>query len=104
MTQRYSLLIEPAAHAQREQLPGHIRQRVKRAIDALAENPRPHNSQTLDTTGLDVPEDVEIRRIRMDKWRIVYAINDTEKWLWVWGVRRRPPYNYEDLAELAESI
>ncbi len=91
MTQRYDLLIEPTALKQRKQLPGHIRQRIKRAIDDLAQHPRPHFSQALDTTDLDVPENVEIRRIRMGKWRLIYAVNDVEKWIWIWGVRKRPP-------------
>jgi hypothetical protein len=31
MIEVYELLIEPIAHQQRKQLPGHIRQRIKRA-------------------------------------------------------------------------
>jgi mRNA-degrading endonuclease RelE of RelBE toxin-antitoxin system len=100
----YDLLIEPPAHQQRKRLPGHVRQRIKRAIDKLAQDPRPHNSQELDTSGLGVPAHIEIRRIRIDKWRLIYAVNDREKWVWVWGVRKRPPYDYEDLAELVRSI
>ena len=102
--EQYDLQIEPTAHKQRKQLPGHVRQRIKRAIDNLARDPRPHQSQNLDTTDLDVPENVELRRIRIDKWRLIYAVNDSEKWVWVWGVRKRPPYSYEDLEELAKSI
>lgn len=104
MTQRYDLLIEPTAHEQRKRLPGYVRQRIKRAIDDLARDPRPHYSRDLDTIGLDVPENIEMRRIRIDRWRIIYAVNDVEKWVWVWGVRKRPPYDYEDLAELARSF
>jgi len=100
----YDLLIEPIAHKQRKRLPGHIRQQIKRAIDDLAQHPRPHYSQALDTTGLDVPEDVEPRRIRIGRWRLIYAVNDVEKWVWVWGVRKRPPYDYEDLAEFTRSL
>ncbi len=104
MTRLYDVLIEPTAIKQRKQLPGHVRQRIKRVIDALAQDPRPHHSRSLDTTGLDVPKDVEIRRIRMEKWRLIYAVNDVEKWIWVWGMRKRPPYDYDDLVELAKSL
>jgi mRNA interferase RelE/StbE len=104
MTRQYDLLIEPTAHKQRKRLRGHIRQQIRRAIGSLAQDPRPHRSQALDTTDLDVPEDVELRRIRIDKWRLIYAVNDVEKWVWVWGVRKRPPYDYEDLEELLRSI
>jgi mRNA interferase RelE/StbE len=104
MTPRYELLIEPAAYRQRTRLPGHVRQRIRRAIDGLAQHPRPHDSRALDTTGLDVPAGVEIRRIRMGQWRLIYAVSDVEKWVWVWGVRKRPPYDYDDLAEMIRSL
>ena len=102
--QQYDLQIEPTAHKQRKQLPGHVRQRIKRAIDNLARDPRPHQSKNLDTTDLDIPENIELRKIRIDKWRLIYAVNDNEKWVWVWGVRKRPPYDYENLEELAKNI
>jgi mRNA interferase RelE/StbE len=104
MTQQYDLFIEPTAHQQRKQLPGQVRQRIKRAIDDLAQEPRPHSSKKLDTSGLEVPKDVELRRIRLDKWRFIYAVNDVEKWVWVWRIRKRPPYDYEDLTDLAKSL
>ena len=63
MTPRYDLLIEPPAHQQRKRLPGNVRQRIKRAIGDLAQDRRPHNSQELDTSDLDLPPEIEIRRI-----------------------------------------
>jgi len=27
-------------------------------------------------------------------------VNDVENWVWVLGIYRRPPYNYEDLPDL----
>lgn len=39
---RLDLLLEPSVHEARKKLPGHVRQQVKRAIDSLAKNPRPH--------------------------------------------------------------
>lgn len=104
MMQKYYLHIEPIAHKQGKHLPGHVRQRIKQVIDSLAQDPRPNSSQELDTRGLDVPKDVELLRIRIDKWRLIYAINDADKWVWIWGVRKRPPYNYEDLAEFTKSL
>lgn len=103
-TKRYELLIEAAAHEERKHLPGNIRQLVKRAISNLAFEPRPHTSEVLDVAGLDVPVHIELRRNKLDHWRIIYAVNDTEKWVWVWGVRRRPPYNYQDLAEFIAKL
>jgi hypothetical protein len=72
------LWIEPDAYQARKALPGHVRQRVKREIEALVDDPQPPNSRALDVTGL----------------------NPTEGWVWVLSIQRRPPYDYEDLSEL----
>jgi mRNA interferase RelE/StbE len=101
-TDRYRLWIEPEAHACRDQLPGKIRQRVKKQINSFTSQPRPAISQPLDVEGLGVSAQVEIRRARLENWRIIYAINDTEKWIWILAIRQRPPYNYDDLAELSK--
>lgn len=98
------LLIEPGAHKQRKKLPGNLRQRVKRAISGLRQEPRPHFSERLNTEGLEFPQGVELRRIRLEKWRVIYAVNDLEEWVWVWGLRKRPPYDYQDLEELTRRI
>lgn len=100
ITSRYELLIEPEAHEVRTHLPGHIRQRVKRAIAHLATTPRPADSRDLDVSGLDIPPTIELRWLRMDPWRIVYAVNDEEGWVWVLTIHRRPPHDHEDLVEL----
>jgi hypothetical protein len=36
----------------------------------------------------------------MEHWRIIYALCDEERWVWVLAVRRRPPYSYAGLPEL----
>jgi mRNA interferase RelE/StbE len=56
------------------------------------------------SSDLDVPPGVELRRIRMDPWRVVYVVSDAEAWVWVLAVRKRPPYDYEDLEELLTTI
>jgi len=100
----YELLIEPEVHEARKHLPGNVRQQIKHALDSLADNPRPPKSHDLDTIGLDVPPRVELRRLRLDPWRIVYAVNDDEGWVWALAVHRRPPYDYQDLPDLIERI
>ena len=55
----------------------------------------------MDSSGLSLAEGAEIRRVRIERWRIVYAVNDGEGWVWILAIRRRPPYDYQDLAELA---
>jgi mRNA interferase RelE/StbE len=104
MKQLYNVIIDPAVHTERKNLPGHVRQRVKQAITDLAIQPRPHNSEALDVDDLDVPDTIELRRIKIDKWRLIYAVSDSERWVWVWRVRQRPPYNYQDLGELTSRL
>ncbi len=98
---KYRLWLEDEAKSEIRALPGNVRQRIKRAIEALAEDPRPHNSHIL-----EAPEGItlELRRIRLDKWRILYAIDEEDSSVGVYGVRQRPPYDYGDLTDLfAES-
>ena len=41
-----------------------------------------------------------IRRLRLDRWRIIYAITEAEETVDVLAVRKRPPYDYGDLQSL----
>ena len=100
----YHLRLEAEVHTARKQLPGNIRQRIKRAIDSLANEPRPSNSDPLELSEVELPPLAEVRRLRMKPWRIVYAVNDAEGWVWILAVRRRPPYAYEDLNELMNRL
>lgn len=77
-------------------LPGNMRQRVRRAVDALAENPRPPGSKRLDAPGLDP----KLYRLRLGRWRVIYAITEQDRAVDVLTVRIRPPYDYGDLEEL----
>jgi len=48
-----------------------------------------------------VPEvEAEIRRLRLDTWRIVYAVTEADHAIDVLAVRKRPPYDYGDLTSL----
>ncbi len=96
----YTVYVIPMAWTEIKALPGNMRQRVKRAIDALADNPHPADSLVLDT-----PEfDRELCRLRLDRWRIVYAVTEAEKAVDVLAVRKRPPYDYGDLEELLQKV
>lgn len=101
----YRVYIEPDVHTIRQRLPGHIRQRVKRIISDFALDPRPSGSRELDTEGItSVTPDVEFRRVRIDRWRIIYAVDEVARRVWVLGVFRRPPYDYDNLEELSQRI
>ncbi|WKZ52323.1 MAG: hypothetical protein QY329_06215 [Anaerolineales bacterium] len=100
----YRLWVEPEVHAAREELPGNVRQRIKKALDDLIKEPRPAISRELDTANLDLPPETEIRRLRLEHWRVLYAVNDQDGWVWALGIYRRPPYQYEDLQELVSKL
>jgi mRNA interferase RelE/StbE len=76
-----------------------MRQRVRQAIRSLGQNPRPSESKQL-----DVAFELDLWRLRIDNWRIVYAITEGDKIVDVLAVRKRPPYNYEDLERLIADL
>jgi len=43
---------------------------------------------------------MELHRIRIASWRIVYLIEEGWKLISVLAIRKRPPYQYNDLDEL----
>ena len=95
---RYHVYITPNAFQEVKRLPGNVRQRIKGAIRALGDNPRPPQSKAL-----DVPDtEQELLRVRMDSWRIVYLVSEANKTVDVLAVRRRPPYDYADLESLLD--
>ena len=100
----HGIIVEPEVHANRQTLPGHVRQHVHQAITALATAPRSQASRDLNTGDLDLPAGVEIRRVRLNRWRIIYAVHDDEQWVSILGLQRRPPYDYSDLAELVARL
>jgi len=68
---RYRIDVTDAARAEVIHLPGHVRQRARRLIAALADEPRPDNSKELrGHRGLF--------RIRLEKWRVVYRVDDND--------------------------
>jgi mRNA interferase RelE/StbE len=96
----YTIFVTRNAWPEIKALPGNVRQRAKKAIDALAENPRPANSKALELAD----PDVELRRLRLDRWRIVYLVTESERTIDVVAIRKRPPYDYGDLERLLSEI
>jgi mRNA interferase RelE/StbE len=92
----YTVYVTAQALQEIKDLPGNIRQRVTRTIDELTNHP-----DIPKRTKLEVAEiECELHRIRIDNWRILYAVNETEKIADVLAVRKRPPYDYGDLERL----
>jgi mRNA interferase RelE/StbE len=92
----YKVYVLPDAWGEIKELPGHMRQRVQRAVAELASEPRPAQSKSLNVATTEP----ELRRLRFDRWRVVYAIDDAEPIVDVLAVRKRPPYDYGDLEQL----
>lgn len=65
----YEILFTPAAEKQLNKLPSNVRVILKRSIDDLANNPRPHGVEKLSGGGLEY-------RIREGDYRIIYEIRD----------------------------
>jgi mRNA-degrading endonuclease RelE of RelBE toxin-antitoxin system len=86
-------------------LPGNVRQRVMRVLRALEREPRPPGSRPLDPVkaGVDLEQGVELCRIRMASWRIVYLVEEERRLVSVLAIRQRPPYQYDDLGELVQA-
>lgn len=93
----YTVYVSPRAWEEIKALPGNMRQRIRKLITALATDPRPPQSQQLTT-----PFTEEIWRVRVERWRIVYIISEESQIIDVLAVRKRPPYDYGDIAALIE--
>jgi len=89
---RYQVDVPRRIRRQIEDLPGHIRQRVKREIAGLAFDPRPDHA-------------VELRgilqgryKIKLDQYRIVYRIDDMVAVVEVLKAGKKSPGFYDDVA------
>ena len=93
----YRLWVQDGAKTEIRRLPGNVRQRLKREVAALSDEPRPLHSRLL---RLPAGLDIEARRLRVDEWRVIYVVDDTASEVGILAVRRRPPYDYSDLPQL----
>ncbi|MBU4225820.1 MAG: type II toxin-antitoxin system RelE/ParE family toxin [Chloroflexi bacterium] len=101
----YRVEITNAARREIRNLPGHMRQLIFREIQALEKEARPYSSKGMKSTkNFKISKDVELRRIRMDRWRVVYVIEQELSLVTVLAIRKRPPYQYEDLEDLLKEV
>lgn len=66
----YTVTVLRAAQKALAKIPAQPRQRIAATIQALADNPRPHNSIKL--------TDSEFWRVRVGDYRIIYLIQDKQ--------------------------
>lgn len=101
----YRVEITDAARREIRNLPGHARPLIFREIQALGKDAHPYTSKGMKATkSFKIPKDIELRRIRIDRWRVVYVIEPDLSLITVLAVRKRPPYQYDDLEELLQEI
>jgi mRNA interferase RelE/StbE len=97
----YHLWIKDEVKPEIKRLPGHIRQRIRRAILDLSSDPRPHYSREMEPPA---ELELELRRIRLEQWRVIYVVDEEWSEVGVLAVRKRPPYDYKDLPDLLQGI
>jgi mRNA interferase RelE/StbE len=89
---RYRIEITETAKREVKRLPGNIRQRVRRIINGLADNPFPRQAKEL----RNMPG---WYRIRLDGWRIIYRVEAEKVLVLILRVRRKTgPETYEGIA------
>jgi mRNA interferase RelE/StbE len=85
----YEVKIRSGAQKELDAISWRAYEAVAKAISALEENPRPAKVKKLAESGL--------WRVRVKKFRVVYAINDTTKEIIVVRVARRSEDTYKGL-------
>lgn len=89
----YRLLIRRDVQHQVDALPGHIRQRIRRFINELPDNPRPSGASHL----RDYPH---IWRYRLEHWRVVWRVYEDALLVVVVKVgRKHGPEFYADVLD-----
>ncbi len=95
--------IDPDALREMRRSPGHMRHRLHRLALALGRDPRPGKSKSL-TVPEGWPDHLELRRLRVGTWRILYVIDREWDVIAILAVRKRPPYDYDDLHALLNKL
>jgi mRNA interferase RelE/StbE len=92
----YKLLFHSKIEKQLSKIPGKNAKRLANRIRELRENPRPNQSRHLDR---------EMYRLRDGDYRVIYAIFDDERVVYVGKIARRSEKTYKDINTLlAQSL
>ena len=100
----YTVRLTKTVHQARKDIPAKVRQALVGIIDSLAANPQPNTSKVLDPKDQSHTKGWEIRRIRHTDWRVIFAIHQDWKEVLILAIRQRPPYSYDDLADLLSEL
>lgn len=87
----YRLRYTEEAKQAMARLPGRYRQRARRLVSGLAQNPRPDEAEEL----RDLPS---VYRVWVNGWRLIWQVDDETETVLVIGVRKKTgPETYGDL-------
>lgn len=89
---RYQVDVPRTIRRQIDELPGHVRQRIKREIAQLAFNPRPDHAIGLQGRLADR------YKIKLDQYRIVYRVDDEVAIVLVLKAGKKQSGFYDDIA------
>jgi len=96
---RYQISYTEEARRAIPDLPGNYRQRIRREIAALADNPRPlHAKRLRETYAPSSPTDRY--KIALDRWRLIYRVIEDEQMVRIIRIRlKHGPETYEGLED-----
>ncbi len=90
---RYRIHIRRSMQRQLETLPGNIRQRIRRFVNTLPDNPHPDGASHL-------REHPHIWRYRIERWRVVWRIYEEERLIVVVKIgQKHGPEFYADVID-----
>ncbi|HEX9433441.1 MAG TPA: type II toxin-antitoxin system RelE/ParE family toxin [Burkholderiales bacterium] len=78
----YAVVFARSARKELQNLDPQVARRIVRVIEALINNPRPSGVVKLEGA-------IDLWRVRVGEWRVVYRISDRERLVDVIAVRRR---------------
>jgi mRNA interferase RelE/StbE len=88
---RWTVFIDQQSQKEMRRMPSDLRQRIDRAILALAEDPRPAGCKPVK----DAPQGTY--RVRVGAYGVIYTVLDSEKVIVVARVRKRDESTYRRL-------
>lgn len=95
----YQIKLLESAYNDRTTIPdGEIYQQIKSTITGLAEDPRPGNSTELQVQLVKLGW--QSRKIRINAWRILYAVDDTAEQVVVLAIKPKGDDPRSDRADL----
>ena len=98
----YRVELTSEARKELRHAPGHLRARILQLLHTLERSFSPPGSRQLDLAQIEdsLTSGMELWRVRLDAWRVIYVVDSEERIISVLAIRQRPPYQYEDLNAL----